>query len=64
MTSRFVLHPGALRDLEEIWEYIAQDSPDAADRVIGEVFAALDMLATSPQAGRRRPELTSRPLRF
>ena len=35
VTARYVLHPEALRDLEEIWEYIAQDSFDAADRVIG-----------------------------
>ena len=40
MTSRYVLHPEAVRDLEEIWEYIAQDNPDAADRVIDEIFAA------------------------
>ena len=54
VTSRYVLHPEAVRDLEEVWEYIAQDSLDAADRVIGEVFAALDMLVASPHAGHRR----------
>jgi plasmid stabilization system protein ParE len=64
VTSRYALHPAALRDLEEIWAYIAQDSPDAADRMIDEVFAAFDALAASPRMGHRRPELTSRPLRF
>ena len=29
-----------------------------------EVFAAFEMLASSPGVGFRRPELTSRPLRF
>lgn len=33
--SGFVFHPGALTDLREIWEYIAADSLDAADRVGG-----------------------------
>lgn len=30
--SDFTLSPAAHRDLEEIWEYIAADSVDAADR--------------------------------
>jgi len=29
----FVLHPEAYTDLDEIWEYIAADNLDAADRV-------------------------------
>jgi plasmid stabilization system protein ParE len=64
LTSRHVLHPNALRDLEEIWEYIAQDDPDAADRVIDQLFGAFDALATSPRMGHRRPDLTSGLLRF
>jgi hypothetical protein len=28
--SGFVLHPDALTDLNEIWEYIAADNPGAA----------------------------------
>jgi len=31
--NRFVLHPEAYTDLSEIWEYIAGDNLDAADRV-------------------------------
>jgi plasmid stabilization system protein ParE len=34
--SQFVLHPEAYSDLNEIWEYIAADSLDAADRVVRE----------------------------
>ena len=49
--SEFVLHPQACTDLEEIWEYIAADNLDAADR-------------TFPYVGHKRPDLTSRPLRF
>ena len=32
--SGFVLHPEALTDLDEIWEYIAADNPSAADGVL------------------------------
>ncbi|MFZ0593476.1 MAG: type II toxin-antitoxin system RelE/ParE family toxin, partial [Bryobacteraceae bacterium] len=42
----------------------AQDNPDAADRVITEIFAAIRALVPFPNQGHRRPDLTSRPLRF
>jgi plasmid stabilization system protein ParE len=62
--SGFLLHPDALTDLTEVWEYIAADSPNAADRVIGEVQEAIRALVPLPQMGHTRPDLTSRPLRF
>ena len=34
----FVLHPEAYSDLDDIWEYIAVDSLDAADRVREEIY--------------------------
>jgi plasmid stabilization system protein ParE len=60
--SGFVLHPEALRDLNEIWEFIAADNPGAADRVLGEI--AIRALVPFPQVGHSRSYLTSRPLRF
>jgi antitoxin ParD1/3/4 len=60
----FVLHPAAVADLEEIWEFIAEDSLDAADRVLGEIFEAIHSLVPFPQAGHIRADLTARPLRF
>jgi plasmid stabilization system protein ParE len=36
------LHPKVSFDLDEIWDFIAADSPDAADRVIGEIIDAID----------------------
>jgi plasmid stabilization system protein ParE len=39
-------------------------SLDSADRVIAEILAAIDSLAPFPAQGHRRPDLTSRPLRF
>ena len=62
--SEFVLHPHAAKDLEEIWEYIAADSLDAADRVREEIYDAIQSLVPLPYAGHTRPDLTSRPLRF
>ena len=35
----FKLSPEALSDIEEIWEYIANDNLDAADRVRDEIFS-------------------------
>src|SRR5436190_20994028 len=32
--SGYAFHPAAFADLDEIWEYIAQDNIDAADRKI------------------------------
>jgi len=62
--SGYALHPEAYADLDDIRGYIAQDSPDAADRVMTEIFDAIRRLVPFPHRGHRRPDLTSRPLRF
>lgn len=62
--SKYVLHPGAAEDLNEIWDYIAQDSLDSADRVIRNIYKAIQSLIATPNIGHRRPDLTSSPLRF
>ena len=62
--NAFVLHPEAHTDLEEIWEYIAADNFDAADRVREEIYDAIQSLAAFPYTGHPRPDLTARPLRF
>jgi len=62
--SKFVLHPEAYADLKEIWEYIATDNLDAADRTLDEIYDSITSLARFPQTGHSRPDLTSRPLRF
>ena len=60
----FVLHPEAYADLDEIWEYIAADSLDAADRVGEEIYEVVRSLVNFPHQGHTRSDLTSRPLRF
>ncbi len=62
--SGFVLHPQAYADLDEIWEYIAADNLDAADRVREEIYEAIQSIVPFPYIGHSRPDLTSKPLRF
>jgi toxin ParE1/3/4 len=44
-------------DLLEIWLYIAEDNPTAADKLLDSIDDACQLLAKSPNAGRARPEL-------
>jgi plasmid stabilization system protein ParE len=62
--SGFVLHPDAVADLQEIWEFIAADSVDGADRVLQEIQEAIRGLVAFPRQGHTRPDLCSRALRF
>jgi len=62
--SEFVLHPQAYNDIAEIWDFIASDNVDAADGVIQSIYEALSSLARFPQQGHKRPDLTTRGLRF
>jgi toxin ParE1/3/4 len=57
-------HPEVRRDLDGIWDVIAEDSPATADKVIGDILDRIDALVPLPHQGHRRPDLTSRPLRF
>ena len=62
--SGYVLGSDAELDLNAIWEYIADDNVDAADRWIGKLFDAFDALGRSPRMGHRREDLTSYPVLF
>jgi plasmid stabilization system protein ParE len=66
MTERqgFVLHPAAAQDIVEIWEYISPLNLQAASRVREDILEAIRALVPFPHQGHRRPDLTSRPLRF
>jgi plasmid stabilization system protein ParE len=60
----YVLHPAAYHDIDDIWEHIAADSIDAADRVRDGIHSTIRSLVSFPHQGYRRPDLSSRPLRF
>jgi hypothetical protein len=53
----FDLHPGAARDITEIWEFIAEDNPLAAGRV------REPMLVVAVLHGRRSPRVIAAILR-
>ena len=61
---RFVLTPQARADLLEIWDYIAEDSPEDADRVLEQMYAAFIRLAQVPGMGHHREDLADRRHRF
>jgi len=62
--KRFVLHPEAYSDIDEMWEYIAVDNIGAADRTREEIYDAIYGLVDLPNQGHKRPDLTTSPLRF
>jgi antitoxin ParD1/3/4/toxin ParE1/3/4 len=62
--NQYVLGVDAELDLDEIWEYIAHDSIDAADRWIGKLFDAFQVLAQNPGMGHKREDLTALPILF
>ncbi|MGO4881495.1 MAG: type II toxin-antitoxin system RelE/ParE family toxin [Bryobacteraceae bacterium] len=61
---RFVLTPEARADLIQIWNYIAEDSIDAADRVIARMDDAFGRLARTPRMGHFREDLADSRHRF
>ena len=58
--KRFILTPRAKQDLNEIWDYIANDNIEAADRVLNALEKAMIKLARSPGIGHWRAELTDK----
>jgi toxin ParE1/3/4 len=50
----------AIRDLDEIWYFIARDNETAATRQIDRVYLVFRTLATQPLMGRARPEIATR----
>lgn len=53
-----VASPRTVDDLAEIWDWVAVDDLQAADRVLAEIQRALQRISEQPELGRTRPELT------
>lgn len=62
--DQYVLSSYIESDLEDIWEFIARDDIDAADRWIAKLFGAFDLIAQTPRIGHRRADLTDFPVLF
>ena len=59
-----ITRPDVQARLEEIWEFIGADNLNAADSVLAEILDAVRAVALFPHQGFRRPNITSRALRF
>ncbi len=49
--------PLAEQDLEDIWFFVAQDNPDAADRLLDKIEESIALLAENPHLGPARPDI-------
>jgi toxin ParE1/3/4 len=53
------LDRAAKADLIEIWQYIAKDNPQAADRMLDRIWDGFRVIARFPHGGTARPELAA-----
>ncbi len=51
MNPTYRLADNAARDLREIWKYITQDNPNAANRLVKRFQYSFDLLAKMPRLG-------------
>lgn len=57
--SQFRISTQAARDIENIWKYVAQNNPKAADKLFDTLRTTFPKLAKFPQMGKERPELAA-----
>jgi plasmid stabilization system protein ParE len=62
--SAYILSEDADLDLDDIWEYIAQDNVDATDRWIGKLFDAFEAVGRATGIGHKCEDLTDHPVLF
>jgi plasmid stabilization system protein ParE len=63
--SRYILAPAAASDLVQIWRYLRKESSDAtADRVETVIREKMATLASAPEMGHWRRDLTAAEVRF
>lgn len=61
--SSYYLTPKAAEGIDSIWEYIAKESGvSRADKVVDEIFRAIENLAHMPGMGHRREDLADETL--
>lgn len=57
--ARVTRRPLAAADILDIWDYIAEDSLDQADRWVDKLDEQFRLIATQPLMGRARHELAA-----
>ncbi len=60
----YQISSGAQDDLSEIWQQIARDSVDLANRIEGQFYSPFESLAHMPGQGHMRRDLTKRSVLF
>jgi len=55
--TAYTVAPLAQADLDDIWAYVAQDKPSAADKLIDTFHEKFRLLARNPLLGQLRQEL-------
>jgi plasmid stabilization system protein ParE len=61
---KFDLARHALTDLQEIWQFVSEESITAADRLLEEFYQTIGRLAEMPGMGHKRSDLTDRNVLF
>lgn len=63
--SGFILTTHAQEDARTLWSYLSEEAGQStADRVLSEIWDAMDRLVQYPKLGHTRTDLTELPLRF
>ena len=60
----FIFSPAARQDLLEIWQYIAEESPENAVKVLDTIEEKCRLLSEYPHMGHKRKDLTNHPVLF
>jgi toxin ParE1/3/4 len=62
--TNYLLSEGANRDLESVWDYIAEDNIAAADQWLATSFDVFEMIAQNLRVGHERRDLTAHAVSF
>jgi len=60
MSARFRFTKSAAKDLLQIADYISDEDPTAAERVVDDIASAIENLVKFPEMGRIREDLADR----
>lgn len=62
--KNYLISPVAQQDLFDIWDYVSQESPQGAEKVIDKIENVFEMIAFHPEIGHKRRDLTHKPVLF